>query len=107
MPEAAEVLKCPKGICGKPYERAGKFYDRHVAACDGKTKWEPGAAAPKAPAAAAKQPSHIEMVLQEAVVRKEAVGREIALLEQQLEARKKEQAQLDGVIQNIQKAKEG
>ncbi len=46
--------KCKK--CGKPYERGGKFLERHEDKCDG-TPWTPDQKAPrKSPAAAPSKP---------------------------------------------------
>lgn len=57
-PEASEFVqgKCPK--CGKPYQRLGLHYDRHVAACDG-TPFEASVPKPRTTASAPPVPAVI------------------------------------------------
>lgn len=48
--DIAEPVLASCGKCGKPYSRLGKFYERHLASCDGSVKYE--APAPRRAAAA-------------------------------------------------------
>ena len=109
-PEEPVRATCAK--CARPFKRAGKWYDTHVAGCDG-TPYDPSKSPKKtAPAAPSSPPSALEATLQECERAKAAIARDItsaksgvALAQAHLETLIKQEATVDAVLAKIREAK--
>ncbi len=105
--EATPKARCKK--CGKPYLRTGKFLSDHEESCDG-TPWvespDKAAHAPPPPPEPEKPPpTNVEILLEDAKSRKEALLKQREELDGQRDGLQKELDQLTLAVVSLERAK--
>jgi hypothetical protein len=103
-------FKCKK--CGKPYERGGKFLERHEDGCDG-TPWSPDQKrTPRAAPSKPVPPSPFDSILKQARQEKDGILKEIKhhkekreILTGHIERLTLHAGKLDQMIADMEKAK--